>query len=555
MSIANLPDATAPRGRDNGGGGRVRLAIVGCGPRGLRCLETLSRVIGERQLSAIDVTVFEPAGSPGAGHIYDPQQPHGLRMNYATQHIDFWRPTPQPSSAQSESLMRWLSDRYPDLAMTDQYIPRAIVGEYLSDCFREVSQRFPTASFRVIGERVRRVWRGPTGWNVEVNSGVSSFDLVVLATGHEGLRPSSALDHQPDSTQRKTQEIYPVESQLSNQRVGSGTTVLIRGMGLTAIDAVLSLTEGRGGEFLASDPLPRYSRCRDEPRRIDVRSRSGRPMLAKPTARVEPIEDDFWQPHRNRMEELRSRHGQLRFRSEIFSVVSEAAAGLLNQSCGNTFRGRDIFNWYRGWSRYRMDPSAAYDAMRQSYGVATGRLPKDIPYALGESWRRLYPQLVRLVSFGGLADDQYPSFRAVASEMERIAFGPPAESVGKLLALIHQDVVTLGQIDSQPQESENYDCVLDAVIAGPHDPSVFGPITGLLDDGTVRRHGPTHAIVTDQDGFVPGTDCTLAIFGRATEGWVVGNDTLSRGLHDQIDRWANRMAVLTDSPASDHHGI
>ncbi|QEG00473.1 hypothetical protein Mal15_45430 [Stieleria maiorica] len=544
-----------PQSRVDGGREKVRLAIVGCGPRGLQCLEAFSRAVGERRLHAIDVTVFEPAGSPGAGHIYDPQQPRELLMNYATQHIDFWQRYRQSPMAQSESLIEWLDHRYPDLATTDQYIPRAIVGEYLSDCFQTVSKRFAPSSFRVVRKRVRRVWRDGLGWHIEFNGGTTSFDYVVLATGHEGLRPSLDGESTFSHGRRKARPVYPAKSQLSTGCVRAGASVLIRGMGLTAIDAVLSLTEGRSGEFQANDPLPRYIHCFNEPRLIDLRSRSGRPMLAKPTAKVEPIEDRFWEPFRRRLEDLQACRGRIRFRSDLFTVVSDAAAELLKRHGANPVRERDISNWYRGWARYRMDAQTAYDAMLQSHGVATGRLPKDIPFALGESWRKLYPQVVTLVSYGGLADDQYSSFRSVASEMERIAFGPPAKSIGKLLALISQGVVTLGQIAEPFPDGKDYDTILNAVIAGPHDPSFAGPIAGLLDDGVLRRHGPTNAIVTDHEGFVPGTECTLAIFGRATEGWVVGNDTLSRALHDQIDRWASRMAVITESVGGARYGF
>ncbi|MFG0268250.1 MAG: FAD/NAD(P)-binding protein, partial [Rhodopirellula sp. JB055] len=88
---------------DNSNETRTRLAIVGCGPRGLQCLDALSQQLSTKELSRMEITVFEPSPFPGAGCIYDPKQPRMLRMNFATQHIDFWKvesnqPTPRSGS-------------------------------------------------------------------------------------------------------------------------------------------------------------------------------------------------------------------------------------------------------------------------------------------------------------------------------------------------------------------------------------------------------------------------------------------------------------------------
>lgn len=543
MSIASTCDAANhPDPRQNCCR-KMRLAVIGCGPRGLQCLEALSRINGDAR-QAIDITVFEPAEVPGAGRVYDPGQPHTLRMNFATQHIDFWRTPSQPLTDRAGSLLGWLSERYPSMASADQYIPRAIVGEYLSDCFEQVSKNFASSSLQVVRQRVQRIRRDQHRWKVDSDECAYEFDLVVIATGHEGLRPSPSF-----GASQNLMSVFPVEAELSTARIPSGAKVFVRGMGLTAIDAVLSLTEGRGGEFQNRNPLPHYINSPDEPFQIDLRSRSGRPMLAKPTAKVEPVRDDFWEPFRSRLRALAKQHGQIVFQKSVFPMVCKAAAELLNHACGDGVRERDVSDWYRGWSRYRMDSSSACDAMFQSYAVATGKHPKDIPFALGEAWRRLYPELVSLISYGGLASDQYGSFRRVAGEMERIAFGPPATNIGKLLTLIRGNLVTVGSLDDVSERHSNYDASVNAVIAAPQDHRPDGPIADLLADHVLKQHEPTGAVMTDRDGFIPDTQRTLAMFGRATEGWIVGNDTLSRTLHDQIERWATHVGVVAESAA------
>ena len=66
-----------------------RVSIVGCGPRGLYCLERILHLLQTTESKAkVIVDVFEPARFPGAGFIYDPNQPHHLRMNFANKYID-----------------------------------------------------------------------------------------------------------------------------------------------------------------------------------------------------------------------------------------------------------------------------------------------------------------------------------------------------------------------------------------------------------------------------------------------------------------------------------
>lgn len=163
---------------------------------------------------------------------------------------------------------------------------------------------------------------------------------------------------------------------------------------------------------------------------------------------------------------------------------------------------------------------------------------------LGETWRRLYPDLVPLVGQGGMAADQWTCFHRVGCEMERIAFGPPAASVGKLLRLIREQIVTLGISGTN---SVQYDAVINAVIAPPHQTNQEGPVSQLVQAGQMQTDRASGAVKVDDSGRPLGNAKGLAIFGRPTEGWVVGNDTLSRTLHQQIENWARTLLVRSDA--------
>lgn len=547
-------DSQAPTIRQRGRR-RSRLALVGCGPRGLQVLESLSRHLTPSQLSQMDIVIFEPASCMGAGAVYDPDQSHVLRMNFATQFIDFWKPIePRNRRKQALALIDWLREHYPQWAEEDNYIPRAVVGEYLRDCYSRVMKRLRRfANVEVNRSSVRSISSSSAGWVVRTKTSMRRFDRVVLTTGHEGIRGSES--------DRESQFVFPPEEKLSPERVPSKSSVQIKGMGLTAIDAVLMLTEGRHGAFGHDSArlLPSYTPSDSEPSTIHLVSRSGRPMLAKPTNAIQPIDDGVYRPFRRQLAALQPLHGQLDFRRQVWPVVVAAAAELLHtvsiRSSGSddpsvpadsrdVLQGR-VSNWYRDWTRYKMDGKSARHAMLQSYAVATGNRPMDIPFALGAAWRALYPQLVALISFGGLLPQHWQCYEHTAREMERIAFGPPAENLGKLLTLIREGIVTLGCID-ETDSARRFDVKLNAVLAKPHQSAVSGPTDGLIESQAIHRDAVSGGIQVDDIGAAIGAPDGLHIFGRMTEGWIVGNDTLSRELHHQIDAWAESMAGVLD---------
>lgn len=265
-------------------------------------------------------------------------------------------------------------------------------------------------------------------------------------------------------------------------------------------------------------------------------------MLAKPTANLEPIEESFWQPYRDRLQRLEARHGRLLWHADVFNVVADATAALLRANGQSSVTSHASRLWYQSWCRGRMDAVTARRTLLQSYGVACGVRRIDIPVALGLAWRTLYPELVHLISYGGLDRSQWRSFRQTALEMERIAFGPPAESVGKLLSLMRSGRL---RIDADHREDRSIDFVINAVIAGPHEAKPGGPIAKLIDAGVIVVDETTGAVKVDRSGEVTGAK-GLAVFGRATEGWVLGNDTLNRRMHPQIERWAAAVASRLD---------
>lgn len=533
----------------------LRVAVVGCGPKGLFSIQQLTTQLESGSTGRpLSVAIFEPAEFPGAGNVYDPRQPHYLRMNFAAEHINVWQ-----SEDDGVSLLQWLQRQHPEFAEAGQFVPRAFVGEYLHDCYLTTAERLSQrATVERIKNQVRDLIETDTGWRIIVTDderSVHDFDEVLLAVGHEGWR-GSAADGEMGSFD--VPHVYPTDTQLSLERVPAQSQIGLRGLGLTAIDAILALTEGRGGTFRDEGEARQYQRSGNEPSKIYPYARSGRPMLPKPNARQMSVPnlEALWEYHAGTLAALATDHRPLHFREEIWPKV-EAAAEAALQAVG----GSGAADWFRSWLQHRPSAEEFRDRIAASVEVSTGQRSPDAPWAMGEAWRRLYPTLVGLVSHDGLATNSWPHFRTAAAEMERIAFGPPVENCRKLVSLVDCGLVDLALLHgsvafgkSRSRElradsgsrSQRIDCHVNAVLPSAATSNPCGPLSSLVERGKLVRHASGYGYQIDRSGLPITAEGRrlrgVTLVGRPTEGSVLGNDTLNPRLHDGPCRWAQHIA-------------
>ena len=575
-----------------------RIGVIGGGPRGFYVIESLARHSRSMSVAAarpLEIVLFETTGVPGAGTIYHRDNPDHLRMNFANRHIDaFPRDDVDQGDADpaAPSLMQWSASTGRPLD-PDGVCPRRMVGEYLRECFNRVIDRLPeTMSVSVVDQRVIGVEMGslardrdrlgnaiprgnaiPQGdaipggdarWTVQTSDAEFGFDVLVLTTGHEGWCP-------PPGDFEGIRGIYPVDQQLSRRHVPAGSTVSVRGFGLTFIDAVLSLTEGRGGRFEVDAPADQGSgasdsfgcrggRCErltyrsgsESVARVYPHSRSGRPMLAKPIEGLfEPSSrlDRMWQIHEDRfaaLEDLADGGHRLDLQRQVMPVIWSAADGAMRLRGGGDNGCEEFF---RRWCSWTMTPIEVRRVMARSLAIARRERTVDPAWAIGVAWRRLYAGLTSVVAGriggGGLDPDDWDSFASLAAEMERIAFGPPAENVARCLALIDAGVLDLSELHRQPPGNDSARTLIDARIPGPQQFKPGGIVTSMIDQGWLSTDPIRGGVRVNDWGGPIGSNLrrpgTLAVFGRCTEGWVMGNDSLSRRLDPRIDRWAREF--------------
>lgn len=493
----------------------LRIAVIGAGPKCLFALQDLHDAAPPGVVAAVDL--FDPA-DPGCGAVWRADLPGALRMNSPAERVD------ARFSRFDETLAEWVARASPSRT-GETYVPRRLAGAYLAEAYERLATS-DRMSLRHVRQRIRGFGQG----HGLLDAG--AYDEVLLSTGHasvpRGLSDAGA--------------------------VAPGTVVDVRGAALTGIDATLLLTEGRGGGWraVAGDPLGRlaYIPSGAEPGLIRLVSRTGAVMTPKP---------EYSHPEVDRAVDrgrcvLDARLASARTRAsggavpldDLWRTLLETAADIAQSSGRETSRQR----LWRTLLTGRPTADAAVWAgrdqarfLRERLEIDAGLRAPDESWILGRTWFGLFRSIVRGLDRAPRSGHDQALLRRIASQQERTAFGPPATSARKLLALSDAGLLEF-RAGWLPAGSG-----LDAVTAGPgvleradgglfHDPLY----ADLHRRGAVSVRRGERGILTDADGTCIGADGApvtgLAAIGRPTEDPVIGHDTLDRTLHEDGRRWA-----------------
>ncbi|WP_341718645.1 FAD/NAD(P)-binding protein [Micromonospora sp. FIMYZ51] len=289
--------------------GSPGLAIVGGGPWCTYALERLCAELPHVPLpDGLDVTVIERTGRFGSGAAHDDQQPTTNYLNRVASQLSF---AADESNREARHLLapqlrptfvQWCRRRFAESGDRRFDLgPRDVPRRYLHGiALREMFDRYVDLLRSVAGVRVR-LHAGEV-IDIEDIQGrlvvrteklAVPVDHVLLVTGQSENRPApgslaaSLQRHaarQPHA--RYVPSPYPLGDRLTTETVPPGCRLGVLGLGLTSIDLVLHLTEGRGGSFVpvADGPVPwlRYQPAGAEPRQIVAVSPSGLPPWCRP---------------------------------------------------------------------------------------------------------------------------------------------------------------------------------------------------------------------------------------------------------------------------------
>ncbi|GAA1928441.1 FAD/NAD(P)-binding protein [Microbacterium aoyamense] len=286
----------------------ARLVFVGAGPRAVMLLERVLARADEH--TRLDVALIDPH-PPGAGRIWRHAQSPLLKLNSMTRDVTVFTDDSctidgpvRPGPALDEWLALWRAGLLDGVELDelsaveaaslapDGFPTRRLHSHYLDWFFRRTVAGAPDGvTVRVITDTVRSVRPDAGSGHVVVleSGGELAADAVAYCIGHteSEIDPASA-DLLLRSRERGLVYVppaYTADADLS--AIDAGADVLVRGMGLAAVDLVVLLTQGRGGRFERdAHGALRYLASGSEPR-LHLGSRRGVPYRSKVTSTLQ----------------------------------------------------------------------------------------------------------------------------------------------------------------------------------------------------------------------------------------------------------------------------
>lgn len=570
-------------------------AVVGGGPKGYYAVERLVYALTQtKQLAEASIHWFNTDRWFGCGGNFRPDQPEFLLVNNSIGTIDA-----AAISGQRNPLAKWINRHRlaecPSATYVD-FASRTLVGHYLSDTVSHFLLRLPAeADVQLVIGRVTDIVRVKGNLRIQlVERGTAQelpvvYQSVMLATGHSYHQhhPGWAAFAQAVPNVDYIPNVYPI---CSLNRIPAGKPVAIRGLGLTFVDTVLALTEGRGGVFREETGVGMsYRPSGHEPSKIFAFSRSNLPMIARSplhTAKRYLLRfiNTRWAA------KLRDQRGaEVDFVTDIIPVLEREMAHGYHRTAWRDFASDDTtidcqIAALPDDQRFTIDrllfgTFPLLETAGESYHQRMLRYLKTglAEAAKGERgsplmaavavWREAVPIIRELYNHGGFSGDAHQIFlHRYYGALNRVAFGPPAANMKKIHCLAeagyihfpfsvpsqvrtdHQKEVFVISVGSSKAEARVF---IDARIARPDlaagNAALF---TNLLAAGL--------ATPMENGGFQPGCvaiapsgrllrgdgkPTNIAVYGTPTEGATLDNDSLSPSCNDLATPWAEAVAA------------
>ncbi len=571
----------------------TRIAIVGGGPRGLAALESLIRQLASREVdNRVEVAVFEASDYPGCGPNYAPDQLLSNQLNIPLREIPMAarRSVDGPLSVPPfRSFRAWYRDQIgADRHRNDHYPPRAQIGRYLQTRFQSIvdanSGNSDGASLAVYSPcEVTALRRCGDAWRLETsdNPRPEVFEEVLLSIGHQPNETDPALARWSRQGTVFAQP-YPCEPIRDSAAIDTETVVAVRGMGLSMIDVVKSLTLGRGGRLVTTDASRlemKYLKSGNEPRLMLPFSLDGQPLAPKPLNRSI---DSWFTPDRRAHDMARrvlgavgdlNRHDEpvallkdlvARVGASVYMTLRSRAHATMPAEAGIDAESElTLVGLSRAWlsdERFqhrlitdRHQPAS--DQLRTFLQMATGHRLSSLDYCIGQVWRHLQPLFYSELRLDRFSGDEVAEVLALHQRMKRFAFGPPAAGTATLLALVDAGLLKFCIADDPDiemgdgywrlydgQAHETAQVMLNTVLDSPILEKIDSPLVRAL-----RAHAlvePVHEQLgakASADGrllCVTHSIDSLCAAGRLITGTVFEADALCNCFGDEIDSWA-----------------
>ncbi len=527
------------------------VGIIGCGPRGLRVLEELlsaQETALPRHASRISsITIWEPSNSPGAGVNYSDDCEPTCLLNVPCRDLDLGgRPATElrwgtiPAFA---SWREWVQDQALDCPQ-DVFPPRNQLGKYLNERFRSLVDNCPSEiGLKVLPSRVDECKLAGNQWQVVAGGAETLVDVLHVCIGHQPPKPTnlqaSLQEHLGD---RYLHSAYPASQLTQRHKITSKQRVAVQGFGLSCIDAVMAMTEGRGGQFVDAPgsnglAFPRtYSRFGAEPQGIYPYTLDGLVPVPKPVTaeldsfyRVDFCSDEIRPRLDQALRDMQSGESS----SALIEVFAELAGRVADRhpQFDQDTSATAFANCFPAASDHGDTP--AIQRLQRYRDMAYGFRAPSAEYLAGQVWRHLQGDLYDATAevAGGEDEELVSAVLELDEGMKRITYGPPAYQVAKLVALVAAGVLSVDYLDGPDVEMRpdhvalvtddceaTCDYFINSVLSGIDPSSLRSPILK-----TLTREG--HIVARGDLGFKSTKD-NLHLHGRIHFDEVVGADSI-----------------------------
>ncbi|TYP69969.1 FAD/NAD(P)-binding protein [Aquimarina intermedia] len=592
------------------------IGIVGFGPKGLYGLERLLAAYknngSERR---IILHLFNNNDHFGSGSVYRTDQPSYLLMNYANRYIDMWpRTEPRPIVEDTLTFSEWYSSTFEDPKKNIDAInaPRKLVGQYLKQGLSALLEHKPK-NIIIIQHvfEIHSIDKREDGYYI---SGVNNhqqeiaipqaFDELLITTGHQRNKNNDNTLYPEAKKGMFIDFVYPVQNTLAH--IENNATVAIKGLGLTFIDTILALTEGRGGRFVKVTDAYQYCKSGEEPAIVYPFSISGLPMIPRAAIANDDFETPeplyFQQAYKRAYKQLQQKT-RVNFRTELLPAIQKDVQFAYYQKLFE-LKGESLF-FNEDYSRIEQTirqlhkqfpeeekfslqslldpiPQESYDHDRviayiKDNLTAIKNYGAQAPIQLAVSmWRKISPLFNNLYSFGGLTAESQEDFDAnFSGHFNRIAYGAPVINMKKLVALADSGIVNFSyakspivkvfkekdniQLKHSTDKTYSYcDHLIDARIPKTNieaeKTQLFAKLcerklaTPFINASNNYQYAPGCLAITNEGHLIRSdgeVEKGITLYGTPTEGITFDNDTLSRTRNDFASQWANKIIEAT----------
>lgn len=463
----------------------MRFALIGMGPTGLLALTKTFSMAKRHPHLSVTVHAFD-AQAPGQG-VHRSDQPQYLRLNTVAEQLSMFEDgdfSLFPRHAFRPTLYEWMAHEHPHVVRGEQdrfaFLPRKYLGLYLQWYYTQLLERIPVnVHFKCTCIAINAIAEEPDGRFrlVATPPPQGAYDTLLLCTGH-GLLPMRGAS-------ASSTLAYPLPDTL--KAITAGSTVAIQGVGLTAMDVVAALTEGRGGVFERTPAGLHYQPSGQEPL-ISLYSNSGMPYRARPETDEAVVRHQPLIMTQAALDQLRQGKGDhtLDFEEDLLPLLHQEMQAAYYCACASQYE-YSAYTYQSHYHRMRTQLQQAQANGQLGAFLATlARIhgpfdPRDVlacsppdtvtaseyprwffeqlhadlhESALGcrrsplkkslEVWRDLRDQLCHAIDYQGLNPDAHRMFYATFCPLiNRLVAGPQKERHAELLALIECGVVSV----------------------------------------------------------------------------------------------------------------